>query len=566
MISWDLIKKHKLGIPLLWDITMVFVVLGNLALIMFDLSYLSLRPFYFHKFPEILSMYDKPILGIEPHRTTTAYTDLVDDLRYLTQLRDDEFRENQRKNTREEIYKVLTTLKTQVANEKFDSLYIGFEAALQIDDIQFRRKKVEEILLQLNDFFSVMEETDEITTLSELSEKYAFINRLSIETNESKEILSIIQKMDKRMLEIVENNPFAMSGQTQFLLDIQSKIKNEYQTHKTKARDLKLRQELDPILNRDRIPSTVVAFAWFWRDQNRSLEQKIEFFNANFREYFALNYYRAISSDGTPVNNYLLLDAPFLFFFLAEFILSWLLAIKNKTYIAWFLYPIYHWYDVLGLIPIVEFRFFRLVRVYKIYLMLQTNQFTKILGNDLISKTLRYYSNIIKEEISDIVTIQILTETQNEVRSGNSLDQLVNAIDQNRTELKKVALKNIAQSAQNPNLQALVQNLVTEISERVSANMKPISLLPKEMQANLTKQISLTIYSAISQATVAMATDPSGRKSIENLIDYLIDEMILVAQDPDMVKLNTNISVALIENMKKSIGEKKWLKSEIGNS
>ncbi|MCW7502630.1 hypothetical protein [Leptospira paudalimensis] len=566
MISWDLIKKHKLGIPLLWDITMVFVVLGNLALIIFDLSYLSLRPFYFHKFPEILSMYDKPILGIEPHRTTTAYTDLVDDLKYLTQLRDDEFRENQRKNTREEIYKVLTTLKTQVANEKFDSLYVGFEAAIQIEDIQLRRKRVEEILFQLNDFFSVMEETDEITTLSELSEKYAFINRLSIETNESKEILSIIQKMDKRMLEIVENNPFAMSGQTQFLLDIQTKIKNEYQPHKTKARDLKLRQELDPILNRDRIPSTVVAFAWFWRDQNRSLEQKIEFFNVNFQEYFALNYYRAISSDGTPVNNYLLLDAPFLFFFLAEFILSWLLAIKNKTYIAWFLYPIYHWYDVLGLIPIVEFRFFRLVRVYKIYLMLQTNQFTKILGNDLISKTLRYYSNIIKEEISDIVTIQILTETQNEVRSGNSLDQLVNAIDQNRTELKKVALKNIAQSAQNPNLQALVQNLVTEISERVSANMKPISLLPKEMQANLTKQISLTIYSAISQATVAMATDPSGRKSIENLIDYLIDEMILVAQDPDMVKLNTNISVALIENMKKSIGEKKWLKSEIGNS
>ncbi|TGM56037.1 hypothetical protein EHQ91_14195 [Leptospira biflexa] len=566
MISWDLIKKHKLGIPLLWDITMVFVVLGNLALIIFDLSYLSLRPFYFHKFPKILSMYDKPILGIEPHRTTTAYTDLVDDLKYLTQLRDDVFRESQRKKTREEIYETLKTLKSQVTNEKFDVLYVSFEFALQIEDVQSRRKKVEEILGQLNEFFSVMEETDEITTLGELSEQYAFINRLSIETNEAKEILGIIQKMDKRMLEIVETNPFAMSGQTHFLSEIQTGIKQEYQTHKTKARDLKLRQELDPILGRDRIPSTVVAFAWFWRDQNRSLEQKIDFFNNHFRESFALNYYRAISSDGTPVNNYLLLDAPFLFFFLAEFVLSWLLAIKNKVYIAWFLYPIYHWYDVLGLIPIVEFRFFRLVRVYKIYLMLQTNQFTKILGNDLISKTLRYYSNIIKEEISDIVTIQILTEMQNEVRSGNSLDQLVNAIDQNRAELKKVAVKNIAKSAQNPNLQALIQNLVTEVSERVSANMKPISLLPREMQANLTKQISLTIYTAISQATVAMATDPSGRKSIENLIDYLIDEMILVAEDPDMIKLNTNISVALIENMKKSIGEKKWLKSEIASS
>ncbi len=42
--------------------------------------------------------------------------------------------------------------------------------------------------------------------------------------------------------------------------------------------------------------------------------------------------------------------------------------------------------------------------------------------------------------------------------------------------------------------------------------------------------------------------------------------MLLVAQDPDMVKLNTNITVALIENMKKSIAEKKWTKTEISNS
>lgn len=563
MISWELIKKHKLGIPLLWDVTMVVVVLGNLALILFDLSYLSLRPFYFHKFPSVVEMYDKPILGIEPHRVTTAYTEYVNNLRYLTLLRNEEFRESERSKTRASIAEVLEKLKVQVTSERFDQLYREFQEILTLEDVNQRRKRLENILNSLNEFFSVLEETDEINTLLELSEQYAFINRLSIGENETKEIGSILQKMDKKMLEIVETNPFAMSGQTKFLLEMQDKVKAEYQPHKTKVRDLKLRQELDPILNRDRIPSTVVAFAWFWRDSGRSLEEKLQFFETNFQEFFDLNYYRAIGSDGNPVNNYLLLDAPFLFFFIVEFALSWLLAIKNKTYIAWFLYPVYHWYDVLGLIPIVEFRFFRLVRVYKIYLMLQTNQFTRILGNDLISRTLRYYSNIIKEEISDLVTIQILTETQNEVKSGNSLDQLVNAIDQNRSELKKVALNNITKSAQNPNLQALIENLVSEITERISSSVKPISFLPKELQTNLTKQISLQLFQAISQTAVTMAKDPSGQKSIENLIDYLIDEMILIAQDPDMIRLNTNITVALLENMKKSIGEKKWLKSEI---
>lgn len=566
MNSWELIKKHKLGIPILWDFVMVFVVLGNLGLIIFDLSYLTLRPYYFHNFPKIVEMYDKPILGIEPHRMTSTYTEFVDDLNFLTKLRNEEFREEERVNVIHKISSLLTELKGQISSERFDQLLVDFNNLQNLPDPNIRRKKTEDLFLQMNELLSVMEETDQISEFSELTEKYSFINRLSNPLNETKETLTIIQRMDKKMLEIVETNPFSISGQTALFREIQEEIKADYQKSRTKARDLKLRQELDTILNKDRIPSTVVAFAWFWRDSNRSLEEKIQIFNSTYREKFDLNYYRAIASDGNFVNNYLLLDAPFLFFFIAEFSISWFLAIRNKTYIAWFLYPIYHWYDVLGLIPLVEFRFFRLIRVYKIYLMLQTNQFTRILGNDLISRTIRYYSNIIKEEISDLVTIQILTETQNEVKSGNSLDQLVNAIDQNRSELKKVAINNIAKSAQNPNLQALIENLVTEISERVSKNLKPISLLPTGFQDKIAHQMSVSIYQAVSSASIALANDPSGRKSIENLIDYLIDEMLLVAQDPDMVKLNTNITVALIENMKKSIAEKKWTKTEISNS
>ncbi|GBF51582.1 hypothetical protein LPTSP4_31200 [Leptospira ryugenii] len=566
MNSWEFIKKHKLGIPLLWDIVMVFVVLGNLALIIFDLSYLTLRPFYFKNFPRVLEIYDKPILGIEPHRTTQSYIDYVDDLQYLTKLRDEEFRESQRKKTREAIHEVLIQLKSTVTSERFDKLFAEFEAGLLVNDTEKRRLILESVLVQLNDFFSVLEETDQINELIDLSEKYSFIGRVGQPGKENAELQKILTGMDKKMLELVETNPFAMSGQTELFLEIQEKIKSEYQVHKTKAKDIKIRQELDLVLNRDRIPSTVVAFYWFWRDADRSLEDKIQYFNETFRDDFSLNYYRAIGSDGNPVNHYLMLDAPFLFFFLAEFILSWLLAIKNKVYIAWFLYPVYHWYDVLGLIPIVEFRFFRLVRVYKIYLLLQTNQFTRILGNDLISRTIRYYSNIIKEEISDLVTIQILTEAQNEVKSGNSLDQFVNAIDQNREELKRVALKNIVKSAQNENLRLLIQNIVAEITESTASQMKGVNFLPKEFQVNLSRQISNTLYQALSKSAVALSQDPMGQKSIEKLIDYLIDEMILFAQDPDMIKLNTNITVALIENMKKAISEKKWLKSEIETS
>ncbi len=566
MISWESIKKHKLGIPLIWDISMVFIVLGNLSLILFDLSYLSLRPFYFDEFPKILKVYDKRILGIEPHRTTKAYTDSVDDLDYLIRLKDPEFWESEIVKNRQSIYSVLKKLKLQVSSEKFDKLFEDFETLLNSENTKDKNKKIEFTLLQLNEYISVLEETPEIDELLELTERSNLIIQSSDPIKEKAEFEKILSYMDRKMLEIVETNPFASSGQIELFFSIQDTIKGEYRKHKTKAKDIKIRQELDLILKKDRIPETVVAFDWFWRNPDRSYQEKIEFFNLNLRRNFDLNFYRALGADGNPVNHYLLLDLPFLIFFLIEFLLSWLYAIRNKSYIAWFLYPVYHWYDVLGLIPIVEFRFFRLIRVYKIYLMLQTNQFTKILGNDLLSRSLRYYSNVIKEEISDLVTLQILTETQNEVKSGNSLDQLVGAIDANREELKKVVLNNITKSAQNENLRELIKNLVGEISENVATQIRPIALLPKEAQAAFSKQVSQAIYQAISTASFALANDPMGRKSIEKLIDYAIDEMILFAKDPDMVKLNTNITVSLIENMKRGISEKKWLKAEISKS
>ncbi|NHC37678.1 hypothetical protein [Scytonema millei] len=48
------------------------VVLLNFFLVLFDLSYIPWRDFYFEKVPQIVQHYD-PIKGIEPHRETTRY-------------------------------------------------------------------------------------------------------------------------------------------------------------------------------------------------------------------------------------------------------------------------------------------------------------------------------------------------------------------------------------------------------------------------------------------------------------------------------------------------------------
>jgi hypothetical protein len=67
-------KYGRLTVRSLWDLFMVWVVIINLCLIVFDLTYLWLRPTYFTYVPIVTRLYD-PVLGIEPHPLTD---DLID--------------------------------------------------------------------------------------------------------------------------------------------------------------------------------------------------------------------------------------------------------------------------------------------------------------------------------------------------------------------------------------------------------------------------------------------------------------------------------------------------------
>ncbi|MBD2307858.1 hypothetical protein H6G17_20525 [Chroococcidiopsis sp. FACHB-1243] len=63
------------------------VVLLNFFLVLFDLSYIPWRDFYFEKAPQIVQQYD-PIKGIEPHRETTRYLAQFQQLKHQIQQTD----------------------------------------------------------------------------------------------------------------------------------------------------------------------------------------------------------------------------------------------------------------------------------------------------------------------------------------------------------------------------------------------------------------------------------------------------------------------------------------------
>jgi len=62
-------KYGKITFSSLWDLFMVWVVIINLTVIIFDLTYLFLRPTYFRYLPVVTRVWD-PVLGIKPHPLT----------------------------------------------------------------------------------------------------------------------------------------------------------------------------------------------------------------------------------------------------------------------------------------------------------------------------------------------------------------------------------------------------------------------------------------------------------------------------------------------------------------
>ncbi|CDN16817.1 Uridine phosphorylase [Richelia intracellularis] len=64
---------------------MAIIATVNLGLVMFDLSYIHWRNFYFKNFPEITQRYDL-MKGIEPHRDTEKYLTTVDELQAAIEL------------------------------------------------------------------------------------------------------------------------------------------------------------------------------------------------------------------------------------------------------------------------------------------------------------------------------------------------------------------------------------------------------------------------------------------------------------------------------------------------
>jgi hypothetical protein len=555
----SIVRERPGIIRFIWDMFMVVVTILNLSLILFDMTYLRFRPTYYTYFPKAMEFYD-PILGIEPHRMTHDYLKMINELSQIETFKD--------KKKLEERMLVLATEYEEELKE-ISLSKDGESIRLILDDLE-KTKLIEEPSLRANTIFFLYRDGlkkveklisfGDYTQLSKSLKEMEKLFQLQTEEGRKKVIDSILERMDFQMVMIIEDNPYVAPGQMHLYKTMQSIIKDEYNRNINPEIDLTYRKLLESAnYTRKGVPSTAIAFAWFWRDDNRTMVDKINFFQEKLHSYFDLNYYRVMDMNGKPMSRFWELDAPFYVLFLLEFIISWLIAIRRKTFIAWFFYPIYHWYDFVALFPFAEVRIVRLLRLYSMFLLLQSREYAKF-GDDIITRTLRYYSNIIKEEVSDMVTIQILSDAQSEIRSGSSMDVVTDALNANRDQIKAVVIAKLGESGPIDRMGKLVSEALSSALENPNSSFQ---ILPADMKQKLAKDLVLSIFQVMAKASGGLAESEPGKATVGKIIDFVLDEITASAQDEKLNKLNQDITIELIENIKKQVAVKKWLDTSI---
>jgi hypothetical protein len=447
-LSLKWLHPSSWNLRLIWDVVMVWVALVNLWLILFDLTYLPLRRYYFQWVPVVCRVYD-PVKGIAPHPLTAQLLEEAD----------------------------------------------AVEQLLALDP-----------------------------TSATLAERVASLRELT--------------------RTVLEENPFERSGQARNLEVIRVTIAQELggATHHLSGGD-----------------RTSHAVELFWPDDPAVLRQRLLLFDERLRPLLAVNYFREFDLEGKLVDHFWLIDLPFLTLFVVEFAVRWSLALRRRTHRRWYLFPLLNWYDLLGLMPSTELRVFRLFRVASIYMRLRRSELSRV-GKDVLSRAVAYVSNIIAEEISDVVALRILSETQDEIRDGTHLRIWDRAIASRRRQIEEVFIAQLRDVLANPDTQQRVRRLMRvnlQLAIERSETLDSVPL-PNAVLHPLVRSLGEVILETTLETVSASLDSNEGQVAAKDLVSSVMDQVLAGPGREVIASLSEEISLDVIERMKEAVAVKKW--------
>lgn len=264
-------------------------------------------------------------------------------------------------------------------------------------------------------------------------------------------------------------------------------------------------------------------------------------------------------------------DLVFVSVFLTEFVIRWGLAIKRNTYHRWFFYPFIHWYDVVGCIPVGSFRWLRLLRVFSILYRLQKYEIIDLSSTYLV-RVFKKYLNVLVEEVSDRVVVNVLEGVQDEIRVGNPVvgrivKDVVMPQRQIIVEWITERVNSFTDVLYQPRKNELKNYIETIVSEAIDDDPKVAALEKMPMiGAPVVELINGTVSEIVFKVIDRLVTD-LGHQDTDMLVKELTDLTIEHFSEPsqELNEAGREVLIEAINVIKDEVSVQKWKEKEKSN-
>lgn len=264
--------------------------------------------------------------------------------------------------------------------------------------------------------------------------------------------------------------------------------------------------------------------------------------------------------------NFYAIDLAFVAVFLTEFFFSWALAVVRKDHYKWFFYPFLHWYDLLGCVPVSAFRFMRIFRVFSILFRLHRMGLID-LTQTTVYRMYAKYREVLIEEVSDRVVINVLSGVQDEIREGGPLaDRIVLEVLHPRRDLITRWFSDHIQGAvhskyihKREDLRVYVDRIIAESlskSDELGA-IEQMPVMGKMVSRALARAISGIVYNVIDGVFQDIASGKSDLL-VGELTDFAFEAVTAKEEDGFLQSMVSGAFIESIELIKEQVAVKQW--------
>ncbi|NJM17411.1 MAG: Hsp33 family molecular chaperone HslO [Richelia sp. SL_2_1] len=348
---------------------------------------------------------------------------------------------------------------------------------------------------------------------------------------------SKLEELSDLSVEMIENNPFAGVSKSGTL----EKIKN------------RMSERLDN-------ESSKRAFISFWSQEyllKQGWNQEISFFNRKIKPLIATNYYRQIGENGEFIDKFWIIDLPFVLLFTVELLARSYYIKRRHPGFSWFNAVLWRWYDLFLVLP-----FWRWLRIIPVLFRLE-----KVELLNLHSLRHQIQQGIVAnfaEEITQIVVIRVINQTQNSIKQGD----LTRWLQQSQTLRPYVDLNNIneIEALAGIFVQTVIYQVLPKIQPEIIAllqhninsafNQSPIYSnfrnLPGigQMQHQLSEQLATQIATNLYHALVSATEDPVSVKLSSQLVKRFSEAMTSEIQKKQVISEIQSLLIDFLEEMK----------------